>query len=171
MLKTKDIAIISMFTAILIGSQLALSAINGVEIVTILLLSFSFAFGIKRSLFVANLFTVLRCFIFGFFPSVIILYFIYSNIFVFIIGAIGNKFKRNATKISFIIILVVALLLTVFFTLLDDLITPLYWGYSLESAKAYFYLSLTAMVPQLISTAVTVTLLFLPLNRIFLKFV
>ncbi len=170
MLRTKDLAFIGIFTAILIGGQLALSAISGVEIVTILLLSFSFAFGIKRSLFVANLFSILRCFVFGFFVDVLILYLIFYNIFVLTIGGLGNKFNHLATKKTFIVILIIALVLTVFFTMLSNVITPLYWGYNWQATKTYFYLSFTALIPQLISTTITVSLLFVPLNKIFLKF-
>lgn len=68
----KEISLISVFTALLIGGQFILSGISGIEIVTVLLLSFSYYFGITRGLFVANAFSLLRCFIFGFFPIVII---------------------------------------------------------------------------------------------------
>ena len=68
----KEIALISVFTALLIGGQFVLSGISGIEIVTVLLLSFSYYFGIRRGLLVANAFSLLRCFIFGFFVNVII---------------------------------------------------------------------------------------------------
>ena len=58
----KDIALIGVFTAMLIGGQLVLSGIAGVEVVTVLLLAFSYYFGIIRGLFVANVFSILRCF-------------------------------------------------------------------------------------------------------------
>lgn len=56
---------------------------------------------------------------------------------------------------------------TVIFTLLDDVITPLFLGYSAEAATAYFYAGFTAMLSQTISAAVSVFVLFLPLKRAF----
>ncbi len=43
----KEIALVGVFTALLIGGQFVLSGISGVEIVTVLLLSFSYCFGIR----------------------------------------------------------------------------------------------------------------------------
>lgn len=56
---------------------------------------------------------------------------------------------------------------TVMFTLLDDIITPLFMGYSAEAAAAYFYTGFTAMLPQTICAAVSVFALFLPLKKVF----
>lgn len=56
---------------------------------------------------------------------------------------------------------------TVCFTLLDDVITPFWYGISMESASGYFYTSFFAMVPQTLCAAVSVLLLFLPLEQAF----
>ena len=56
---------------------------------------------------------------------------------------------------------------TVVFTLLDDIITPLFLGYSPEAAVAYFYTGFIAMLPQTICAAVSVFVLFLPLKKAF----
>ena len=50
----KDITLIGVCVAILIGGQLALSAVSGIEIVTVLLLCFSFSFGISIGLATAT---------------------------------------------------------------------------------------------------------------------
>ena len=162
----KDIALIGVFTAMLIGGQLVLSGIAGVEVVTVLLLAFSYYFGIIRGLFVANVFSILRCFIFGFFPTVIILYLVYYNLFVIVFGLMGKRFKELNLKIHIIIVLA-AVFMTVFFTVLDDIISPLYYGLSLDATKAYAIASLTAVVPQVICTLVTVLLLLPVLIRVF----
>lgn len=60
-----------------------------------------------------------------------------------------------------------AALCTVCFTLLDDLITPLFLGYSFDGAIAYFYTGFFAMIPQTICAVVSVFLLFCPLKKIF----
>lgn len=164
---TREIAIIGAFTALLIGGQLALSAVSGVEIVTVLLLCFSYYFGIRRGLAVATAFSLLRCFIFGFFPSVIILYLVYYNLFALIIGFAGNKLNRRVTAKTVIILCVLAGVLTVCFSLIDDIITPLMFGFNGEQAFAYFISSFTAMIPQTICAVITTAVFTFPLVKLF----
>ena len=57
--------------------------------------------------------------------------------------------------------------MTIIFTGLDDIITPLYYGFSLGAMKAYALASLTAVIPQVVCTIVTVVLLLPVLIRIF----
>ena len=66
MVSAKKIILSGVFTALLIGGQLVFSAVAGIEIVTVLLLTFAYKYGIVQSMFVANAFSLLRCFIFGF---------------------------------------------------------------------------------------------------------
>ncbi len=168
MLKTaKEISLIGIFTALLIGGQFALSAVSGVEVVTVLLLAFAYRFGVTRGLFVANSFSVLRCFLFGFFPTVIMLYLIYYNLFVVVFGLLGKKFNRILNAKTHAILIAAAVIMTVFFTLLDDVITPLYYGYDYSTAKAYFIASLAAVIPQSICAFATVLLLLPVLLKAF----
>ncbi len=164
---TKDIALVSVFTALLIGGQFILSGITGIEIVTVLLLSFSYYFGISRGLFVANAFSLLRCFIFGFFPTVIILYLVYYNLFVVVFGLLGMRFKKYLNVKIHVLLVLIACIMTITFTGLDDIITPLYYGFSLDATKAYAVASLAAVIPQVICTIFTVTLLLPILIRVF----
>lgn len=60
-----------------------------------------------------------------------------------------------------------AALCTVCFTLLDDVLTPLFYGYSFDAAVAYFYAGFFAMLPQTICTVLSVLLLFYPLRKVF----
>ncbi|MDE5788905.1 MAG: hypothetical protein K2H78_00660 [Clostridia bacterium] len=163
----KDIALIGIYTALLIGGQFVLSGISGVEIVTVLLLGFAYCFGVVRGLFVANAFSLLRCLIFGFFPNVIILYLIYYNLFVLVFGLLGRGFKKAANLKLLVVLTVAAALMTAFFTALDDVITPLYYGFSAKAAKAYALASLAAVIPQVICTLITVPLILPVLLRIF----
>ncbi|MBQ9081748.1 MAG: hypothetical protein IJY26_03850 [Clostridia bacterium] len=236
----KDIALVAVTVALLIGGQLALSMASGVEIVTILLLCFSYCFGAKRGMLAATAFSLLRCFIWGFYPTVIVLYLIYYNLFAFLFGLMGarqseeaeNKFNfvkiiftellfllifatcvfiiTEQIQISFLLldglktlswlilsvngfgfvtynallfltkkfpafkriqrvlfIAAVASVCTICFTLLDDIITPLFYGYTYAAALAYFDASFAAMIPQTLCTIVTVALLFHPLTKIF----
>lgn len=163
----KDVALIGMYTALLIGGQFAFSGISGVEIVTVLLIAFSYYFGIVRGLFAANAFSLLRCFVFGFFPNVIILYLIYYNLFVILFGLLGRKFKRQLNAKSHVVLIFSAVCMTIFFTALDDLVTPLYYGFSSGAMKAYAVASLAAVVLQTVCAAVTTALILPVLHRVF----
>lgn len=164
----KDIALISVFTALLIGSQFVLSGVSGVEIVTVLVTSFCFYFGIKKSLCLVNVFSLIRCFIFGFFPTAIILYLIYYNLFAIIIGLLGKKFLGQYSIAAHIIVVVVVCVLTCVFTLLDDVITPLFYGLNLEASKAYFIASLYTMLTQVICVLISTAVLFPVLIKCFM---
>ena len=58
---------------------------------------------------------------------------------------------------------------TVLFTMLDNVITPLIFGFSYHAAVAYAAQSLYTLVPQLICAAVTVAVLFVPLTKVIKK--
>jgi hypothetical protein len=152
--------------ALLIASQLILSGIAGIEIVTVLMLCFCFGLGALRGVAIATAFSLLRCLIFGFYIQVVLLYLIYYNAFALFFGWLGGRFKRKATPLSHGLSVAFAVLFTVGFTLLDNLITPLVYGMQGRALRAYFYASLYAVVPQTICAAVTVALLFRPLVRV-----
>ena len=166
-MKVKDFAIIGVYTALLIGGQFALSFVAGVEVVTVLLLTFAYHFGFRRSLILVNAFCILRCFIFGFFPTVIILYFIYYNLFVLLFAFIGKRFKGRLTAVKLIVIVCLAAVANACFTLLDDIITPLFYSFDLTATKAYFVASLYTMATHVVCTVATVALLFPPLHFAF----
>lgn len=160
MSSAKKVILPGVFTALLLGGQLALSGISGVEVVTVLLLSFTYYFGIVQGLFVANAFSLLRCFIFGFYPVVILLYLIYYNLFVVIIGLLGKAFNHEYSLKKHLIVIVAAVLLTASFTMIDNILTPLMYAFNLNATKAYFIASLPTLFGQCICTSVTVSLLF-----------
>lgn len=166
-MNVKDLTLIGVFTAVLLGGQLALSAISGVEIVTVLFASFVYARGVKNGLMLATCFSLIRCLIFGFIPTVIILYLIYYNLFAVIVGGLSFVFKRKLTLKTVIILTVTVLVLTVLFTVLDNFITPLFYGYNKETTKAYIVMSLYAVIPQGICVAVTMSCLFYPLLKLY----
>ena len=165
MKSAKEIIIPAVFTAMLISAQFVLSGIAGVELVTVLLLSFVFVFGLKQGVIVANAFIVLRNLIFGFFLNVFILYVIYYNLFVLVIGLISKAVKGEYSIKIHIILTVIAVVLTACFTLIDDVITPIMYSYSPKAVKIYFMASLTVMIPQMICSLATVITLFFPLYK------
>ena len=161
----KECAFMAVFVALLIASQFILSAIPGIELVTMLFISYSCAMGSKRGMLCATAFSLLRQFIFGTLPTVLILYLIYYNLLAFTFGIIGEKFNIKFKNI--IVIVIIACIFTAFFTLLDDIITPIYNGYSLKATKLYFYASLPVMTSQITCTAITSACLFMPFFKAF----
>ena len=163
--KTKFIVRVAMCVALLIGGQLALSSVSGVEIVTVMMLCFCFAYGVRHGIAVATTFSLLRCFIFGFQVNVIVLYLVYYNLFALFFGWLGRRFSGETSLVKTVIVVVCAVLFTVLFTLLDDVITPLIFAFHPNAALAYFLGSLYAVIPQTICTAVTVSVCFRPLIK------
>lgn len=225
-MRTRTITICALMVALLISVQFCLSFVSGVELVTVLFVSFCYVFGVKRGMIVATVFSVVRCIIFGFFINVITLYLIYYNLVAIVFGLLSKHktaFKKATPLIllctailcayfvitgipisilyqekvsillwvlfgvcillltiymiaSFVsqneiikeisIVISIAVSCTILFTLLDDIITPLFYGYSFEVAVGYFYTSFLALLPQTISVSISVSILFYPLIKV-----
>ena len=166
MKSAKKIILPGVFTALLIGGQFALSGISGIEIVTVLLLTFLYKYGIKQGLFVANAFSLIRCFIFGFMPNVIVLYLIYYNLFALVFALVGKCFSYNYSLKSHIVCIVLSGVITACFTLLDCVITPLMYAFNFNSANAYFIASIPVIIPHVICVIATTIFLFFPLVKV-----
>jgi hypothetical protein len=162
---SKRCAYIAVFVALVIAAQLCLAAIPGVEVVTLLFVSFAFAFGVKEGVVAATAFSLLRLLIFGFYPNVLLLYLIYYNSLAALFGFLGGRVKNPIRALWWIVL--VACLCTALFSMLDNLITILWYQYAPKAARAYFFASLSVLLPQVICTAVTVAFLFLPLQKVF----
>ena len=167
--KTRFIVRGAMCVAMLIGGQLALTSISGIEIVTVMMLTFCYCYGIHHGLAVATAFSLLRCFVFGFQVNVIVLYLIYYNLFAIFFGWLGKRFSGETSFAKTAVVVAMAVVFTVCFTLLDDFITPLIGGFHPNAAKVYFLQSFTAMIPQSVCTLVTVSVCFPPLTKVIQK--
>ena len=229
-LDVRTITACAVVTALLIAVHDVLGFVPGVELVTVLLLSFCFSYGAGAGMITATAFSLLRCFVWGFDPKVIVQYLIYFNLFALLFGLLGRREKpiavwicpvllvlmaagsaaaamvglpvsvlyqtrvnvmlwllfgvMSALLVLYIVLLCVggkgarfgretaslaalAAFCTVWFTLLDDVLTPLWYGYTLDAAIAYFYTGFLAMLPQTVCAAVSVAVLFPVLKRIF----
>ena len=169
MQKTRFIVRVAICVAMLIGGQLALSGISGIEIVTVMMLCLCFSYGIRTGVAVATVFSLLRCFVFGFQVNVIVLYLVYYNLFAVFFGCLGTRFTGKISILKHGVIVVCAMAFTVCFTMLDNVITPLIYGFHANAAKAYFIQSLTAVIPQTVCVMVTVAALFMPLTSVIRK--
>ena len=167
--KTKFVVRVAMCVALLIAGQLALSSVSGIEIVTVMLLCFCYCYGVRHGIAIATTFSLLRCFVFGFQINVIVLYLVYYNLFAVFFGWLGARFTGRNALLKTVVVVASAVVFTAMFTLLDDVITPLIYGFNENAARVYFYQSLTALIPQTVCAAVTVTLLFHPLTRVLKK--
>ena len=166
MIKTRDLARLAMCVAMLIGGQLALSAVAGIEIVTVLLVCFAFTYGRREGVIIAVVFSLLRCLIFGFQINVILLYLIYYPALAFFFGWLGSKINGDITPRLLALIVGLAVAFTIAFTLLDDVLTPLLYGFSPAVAKTYLLSSLYTLLPHVASVAVTVSIFFIPFKRV-----
>ena len=158
-----------MCVALLIGGQMALSGVSGIEIVTVMLLCFCFHYGVRHGIAVATTFSLLRCFFFGFQVNVIVLYLVYYNVFALFFGWLGKRITGRISLPKLCVIVASAMVFTVLFTMLDNVITPLIFAFHKNAAAVYFAQSLYALVPQTICTMVTVSILFVPLIKILQK--
>lgn len=233
---SREIAYIAVTCALLIGGQLALSAVAGVEIVTVVFAAFACVFGVRRGAILAVAFSLLRCAVFGFYPTAVILYLVYYPLLALVCGLLGkvknfanpacavsinalsallssacaalyftgavkvpkyymdavnvllwvvislsaaaaiaydcvyfSKLKQKNDALKCALFCMAGAVMTVLFTLLDDVLTPLFFGYSKTSATAYFYASFTAMLPQTVCAAATISTMFLPLTALFYR--
>ena len=164
MKKTKFIVRVAMSVALLLAGQLALSGVTGIEIVTVMMLCFCVCYGIHHGIAIATTFSLLRCFVFGFQINVIVLYLVYYNLFALFFGWLGGRLTGGASLVKTIIVVGSAVAFTAFFTLLDDIITPLIYGFHYQAAVTYAIGSLSAVIPQSVCTAVTVSVCFWPLT-------
>lgn len=168
-MRSRKIALCAASVALLIALQYTLGFVPGVELVTVFLLCFCYAFGAFAGVLTATCFSLLRCLLFSFYPNVLVLYLVYYNAFALLFGALGKKFSASGKKetVELIIVTALAVICTACFTFLDDIISPLFYGYTAEAAYGYFIASLYVMLPQCICTLVSVGLLFIPLSRVF----
>lgn len=100
--------------------------------------------------------------------ATVMLWFIFSItaiiLFIYIILLAKNKSKKGRELADAATLAVVC---TMCFSLLDDIITPLFYGYTADAAAAYFIASLYVMIVQSICALISVLLLFHPLAAVF----
>lgn len=88
-----------------------------------------------------------------------------AALFVFYFSVLFAKRGKSGRTLATVTAL--AAFCTVCFTLLDDAIAPLFYGWTADAAIAYFYAGFLAMLPQTLCAAASVFLLFFPLVRVF----
>lgn len=86
----RETAFIALTCALMTGVQFALSAVPGVEFVTVILLCTSYVFGARFGCLTGLAFSLLRCLLFGFYPAVVAVYCIYFPLFGLLFGTIGR---------------------------------------------------------------------------------
>lgn len=94
----KEIAAIAVEVALLIGGQAAIGPVMGVEIVTVLLLTFAWAYGPRAGVLAAICFSLLRCMIWGVDVHVVVLYLLYYPLFALTFGALGKISDKTYSR-------------------------------------------------------------------------
>ena len=158
----REVAYVAVMTALLIAAQYALAAVAGIELVTALFLPFCTVFGVRRGCMVATCFSLLRCLLWGFAVNVIALYLIYYNLSPLVLGLWGGPPRPLPPPRGLVSRPLAAAFMTVCFTLLDDLISPLILGMRFAP---YFYASLAVLAVQPAFAAASCAVLYLPLER------
>ena len=160
----KELARTAVFVAAVIGAQYVLSAVPFVEIVTLLFACYAFVFGGVRGVIAAVAFAFLRQLIFGFYPVVLILYLIHFSFLSLVFGWLGKAGSLTGKRLLMVAVITAAVA-TVCFTLLDSLLTPIYYAYSKKATAMYFTASLPFMAGQTICAAISVAFLFFPITK------
>ena len=168
----KELARIALFVGLSIGVQYAFSALPGVEAVTLLFAVFAFVYGCVRGCVAAVAFALLRQLLFGFFPTVMLLYLLYYPLLACVFGLLGRwvrGWKGGAKTEVMAVVLAVALacVCTAAFTMLDNLLTPWLLAYTPKAAEVYFKASIPTMLLQMACAAISVGTLFYPLTKAF----
>jgi MFS family permease len=86
------------------------------------------------------------------------------NLFALFFGWLGKRFDGRLTVYRTVVVVLCGALFTVLFTALDNVITPVVFGFNMSAAMAYAYASLAAVIPQTVCTVLTVSVLFVPLT-------
>lgn len=167
----KSTAYCAVMTGLLIAVQYALFFVNGVELVTVMLLAWSYRTGPVRASAVAISFSLIRCLFFGFFPAVVVLYLIYYTAFAIFFGFAGIVNKQRNGAVSCIVISILAAVFTATFTILDDVISPLILQMNSEATTAYFYASLPVMGTQCAFALLSCIVLFPVLSSLFKRII
>ena len=161
----KECAYIGVFLATVIAAQAALSVAVGIELVTVLFAAYAYTFGARRGTIAATAFSLLRMLVFGFSLPALLLYLIYYNAFALVMGMLSRIVKKPLNGLFWIVLTVGVC--TVCFTLLDDMITPLYLRFSQKAWQLYVYASLPVMGVHTACAAISTAVLFLPLYKAF----
>ena len=161
----KECAYLAAFVALVIAAQIVFSFVPGVEIVTVSFVAYALVMGARRGIIAATAFSLLRGLVFGFFPTVLVLYLLYFNLLALCFGLVGQKWRASVKTLPWLAL--IACVCTVGFTLIDNVITPLWYGYSAKAIGAYWFASIPFMISQVVCTAVSTVLLLLPLGKAF----
>ena len=81
-------------------------------------------------------------------------------------GFLGKVFRHEYSIKKHIMVVVVAVVMTALFTISDNVLTPLIYGFTVNAAKAYFVASLYTVMPQIVCTFATVLIIFPGLLRL-----
>lgn len=158
-----DVCMLGVATASLTAVKFALSWLANVELVSVLLVWYTLLFKRLRSFFIANLFIIVECFIYGF-GLWILYYVIHWNCLVLLISILS----RRGVKKSIFFALWCAFLTFLFgiqTTALDVIFYSPLTSFLSSFATRYF-MGLSFFITHIVSVFVSVLVLLPPLSKI-----
>lgn len=97
-MNTKDIVLIGLLGALLKSSQVMLSFLPNIEIVSLLILIFAIRLGAKRTIYITVLFSILNIMLWGLSPATIGYFFVWSGYGV--VCSLLKKVLNNEVKVA-----------------------------------------------------------------------
>jgi len=165
---SKNIALIAVLAAMVVGGKFALQMIPNVEIVTLLLMLFTFVFGLVRGLSVALIFCLLDMVLYPFSVDVAVAYFNYWPFLVAITWILNNVGLKKEVKKgrSEYINAFVAAGCTVLFGVITSFFFSVFYG---TPFVAVYIRGIIFYAIQTVSNFILLLFLFKPLSKLLFK--
>lgn len=151
----RDIAYTAVGCALMLAVQYVTSFVAGVEFVTVVFACFCAVFGVRRGVLCAVVFSLLRCFIYGFAPNVIVLYLVYYPLFAVVFGLLGRVRAETIEKKPLAFVAVVNILLIVIATA-----CALALGLDLIKISRIWKATITALLWVILALSVVAAIIF-----------
>lgn len=161
-MRTKDLTLLALLTAILVAAQLAFSMVLGINLVFPLFVIFAYNLGIKKTIIVMIAFNIIEFLIWGHWPTMI-LYFWTFSILILLAHLVNKSTKGNeyfAAGYTFVYFLLFGLMSAVQDFILTEVDFYIYW---LQGAVS----DLTGAILGFITTLV----LLKPITKVLVEFV
>lgn len=164
---TKKIVLIGMFAATITGGKFALMALPNIEVVTLLIMLYTYVFGLGMGLSATLIFCTVEMFIFPI-NSWVISYYIYWPLLSIVTFIFKKLIMKNRVVIPMIIAVVMTTIFGVLTSLVDTLVftsPDLYW----KMFAVMYIRGIPFFVTHIVSNALVVGLGFLPLSKVLMK--
>lgn len=161
---TKKIVLTAMFAATITGGKFALMALPNIEVVTLLIMLYTYTFGFLMGLGATLIFVVIETFLFSF-NTWVISYLIHWPLVCILTGITKRLIDKNKVIVPALIACIITALFGLLTSLVDTLVftTPdLY----LKMFVATYVRGILFFITHIVSNTLVVGLGFLPLSKV-----